>query len=245
MTTLPPIRRQVIVDCDADRAYALWADGIGSWWPLATHGCFGADGSLAVDDGRIVETASDGRQAVWGTIEAAEPGRRLAFTWHPGQDADQATAVSVEFAQIPGRAATLVTLEHSGWQRVARREDYRDGWVTVLGDLVTSASADDTGDGDVWLVLDHRPGPATPPEGVFASSDFARHAAFLRTLADAGQLVAAGPLADTAGGGMTIVRVPDLIAATEVTRAAQLDDGSVTTELLTVRVRPWNVVMHA
>ncbi|OCG73282.1 YciI family protein [Microbacterium sediminis] len=91
-----------------------------------------------------------------------------------------------------------------------------------------------------WLILEH-----TATEGnvgqVFSHPDFPKHVAFLRALEADGLLVAAGPLPDTLGNGMAIIRAADADAAAEVTRRAQEEDGSVQAGLLTVRVRPWNV----
>ena len=95
-----------------------------------------------------------------------------------------------------------------------------------------------------WYVLEHTADPAVAGS-VFEHPDFPKHVAFLRRLQDEGVLVAAGPLADTAGDGMTVVRVPDDAAAAEVARAAQEDDGAVVAGLLSVRVRPWRVMFGA
>ena len=58
---------------------------------------------------------------------------------------------------------------------------------------------------------------------------------------EAGCLIAAGPLGDAAGEGMTILAVDSLA---EAERLARDDDQAVATGVLAVRVRPWNVVMH-
>ena len=56
----------------------------------------------------------------------------------------------------------------------------------------------------------------------------------------AGELVAAGPLPDEPGNGMTVLAVPDLDTAT---RLATQDDQAVVSGVLEVQVRPWHVVM--
>ena len=62
---------------------------------------------------------------------------------------------------------------------------------------------------------------------------------------DAGYLVAAGPLPDAAGEGMTILRLPGAGQSAVATRLATEDDVSVATGFLAVTVRPWHVLMHA
>ena len=44
-----------------------------------------------------MERAPGKATSVWGTVTNWEPGRRVAFTWHPGNDVEQATHVEVSF----------------------------------------------------------------------------------------------------------------------------------------------------
>ncbi|WP_340540400.1 SRPBCC domain-containing protein [Nocardioides sp. GXZ039] len=240
---IPAIRRQVLVSCDPAAAYDLFWRHIGAWWPIESLGCFGAGSSVALDGDRIVETGPTGETAVWGTLIDADEPRSVSFTWHPGRDADRASRVAVAFA--PAGDATLVTLEHDGWEvyadPAAARAEYAGGWLGVL-DRFAEAGPADPARGELWLVLEHT--AASGRAGtVFADPDFPRHLAFLRTLADRGLLVAAGPLPDQPGNGMAIVRASDAATAADVVVAAQRDDGSVVAGLLDVRVRPWQVAL--
>jgi uncharacterized protein YciI len=96
-----------------------------------------------------------------------------------------------------------------------------------------------------WVALVHRPADPALAGGVFADPRFGDHLAFLRQMAEAGYLVAAGPLADRPGEGMTILRLPGEGRLAEATRLATEDDPSVASGFFTVEVRPWRVVMHA
>lgn len=103
-------------------------------------------------------------------------------------------------------------------------------------------------EGETWVALLHR--PALLEEGVdgrsvLADPRFADHVAFLRRMEEAGYLIAAGPLADRPGEGMTVLRLPRPDALDEATRLATQDDLSVASGFFTVEVRPWSVVMHA
>jgi uncharacterized protein YciI len=92
-----------------------------------------------------------------------------------------------------------------------------------------------------WFVLRHRPGAALKDgDSVFAHPGFAEHVAFLDRLSSRGLLVAAGPLPDEPGSGMTIVRVPagDDV---DVGDLATHDDLSVVQGVLCVDVSPWAV----
>jgi uncharacterized protein YndB with AHSA1/START domain/uncharacterized protein YciI len=236
----------VLVACDQPTAYRLFVDDIGTWWPLASFGCFRDGGSVAFEADEIVETSASGETAVWGTVIEAEPPNVLAFTWHPGIDPAKATRVTVTFTATGSADATLVTLVHTGWEAyadpTAARDNYAGGWITVL-DRYAAAPSAGSSSGELWLVLAHTAGPAAPPGGVFASPDFPRHIQFLKSLQENGTLVAGGPLPDTAGEGMTVVRAINVDQARRVVAAAQHEDGSVTSGLLDVRVRPWRVAM--
>ena len=93
-----------------------------------------------------------------------------------------------------------------------------------------------------WFALLHRPGPALQPgESIFAHPAFAEHVAFLRRLEGRGLLVAAGPLPDEDGAGMTVVRVPADRSDVDIQQLATADDLCVAGGHLTVQVRPWDV----
>lgn len=92
-----------------------------------------------------------------------------------------------------------------------------------------------------WFALLHTAGPAVPDgQRVFEHAGIGEHYAFLRRLADAGVLIAAGPLTDVDGDGLTVIEAESLEQAR---RLAEQQDVSVRTGVLTVTVRPWRVRM--
>lgn len=82
-STVPPLRRQVLVACDPATALQLWTDNVGAWWPLGKFSVFGADATVAFVGDDIIETSPNGETAVWGTV-TDRTADTLAFTWHPG-----------------------------------------------------------------------------------------------------------------------------------------------------------------
>ena len=93
----------------------------------------------------------------------------------------------------------------------------------------------------IWYVLLHTRGPAiTEEQSVFEHPGIAEHYAFLQRRIAAGELVAAGPLPDEPGHGMTVLALAELDTAT---RLATEDDQAVVNGVLQVQVRPWQVVM--
>ena len=243
--SIAPVVRQIVVSVAPDAAYAAWTGQIGEWWPLNRHSVYEKDNSVEFVGEEIVETSSKGETSVWGRLLESSPPDKVSFTWHPGRAAECASTVTVDFVPIAdGR--TLVQLTHSGWEifdePAAARDEYRNGWPTVLAGFRDAMPEGAASDEDVWLVLEARPGNVTTGS-VFAHPLFAEHLAFIGSLKRKGVLVAAGPLPDDPGAGQTIIRVPAAEAASYVDAAH--DDAAVAEDLLVLRVRPWNVMVSA
>ncbi len=237
MTEVPPVRREIVVPAPAAVAFDVFTHCVGSWWPVASHSVHGAAATVAFVDGVIVESAPGEPDRTWGTVLASEPPARLSFTWHPGRGPERASRVDVTFEPVDG--GTAVRLVHSQWEAfadpAAAREEYDTGWPIVLGRYADAFPVAAW----TWVMVLHR---ATVGADVFSDPRFALHAAFLDRMADAGYLVAAGPLADEPGAGATVLRLPggDRLAA--ATLLATTADQSVVQGLFTVAVRPWSVV---
>lgn len=136
---IAPVRKSITVPWKAEVAFRRFTAGIGEWWPLSSHSVSeSADASVTIEPrvgGRIVETAPDGAEHLWGTVTAWDPPRRVAFTWHPGQPADARQEVAVAFH--PAGEGTRVELVHSGWEHLGEkatkmRAGYDSGWDFVL-----------------------------------------------------------------------------------------------------------------
>ena len=245
MSTVPPIRREVLVDAGPEAAFEVFTAGVGRWWPVAEKSVYGAGATVAFADGQIVERSEDGRLAVWGTVTRWEPPSALSFTWHPGREPERASHIEITFTAAGEQ--TLVAVKHVGWETfddpAAVRAEYEHGWPLVLDSYRDHVEKTGDHDADTWVALLHRPGPAAPETaGLLEDPRFAEHAAFISRMRDAGYLVAAGPLTDEPGAGMTILRLP---GAGRLERAAQLatqDDASVACGFLAVTVRPWQVM---
>ena len=246
MNPLPPLHREVLVESGPQRAFEVFTAQIGDWWPLASHSLHGEGGSVAFEDGEIVERSAGGEVSVWGRVTRWEPPDALAFTWHPGRPAGPLTQVTVRFAAAGEQ--TLVTLEHSGWEVLddpaAARDEYERGWPAVLRGYRDQISAPGE---STWVALLHRPGPdaMAAAGGPLQHPRFREHAAFLHRMHELGYLVAAGPLGDENGAGMTILRLPGQGRLGEATRLATEEDQSVASGFFTVQVRPWQVMLQA
>ena len=140
----------------------------------------------------------------------------------------------------------------TGWEvfadPAAARADYDAGWPIVLAGFaahINDGELEQDDDGDTWVALLHRPGPNAPRDGsLFAAPGFGDHVAFLTRMRDAGLLVAAGPLMDGNGEGMTVLRLPGANRFDEARHLATDDDASVVNGFFTVEVRPWQVMLQ-
>ena len=134
--TTHAITKEIRVAAPPGRAFEVFTERIAEWWPLDRYSVFGADATVAFEDDRIVERSPGGEETVWAEVLAFEAAARVRFTWHPGRpDDDQPTEVEVTFAAEGD--GTLVTLVHTGWERLsddrlAGRVDYDNGWPLVL-----------------------------------------------------------------------------------------------------------------
>ena len=142
-----PIMKTLAVPLNSDTAFALFTKEIDIWWPKATHSVTGTKAKLVFPThkgGEIIETGEDGVIAVWGKLIAYEPGAYLAFTWHPGKDAKEATVVTVSFTQT--KDGTQCDLTHGGFDILGDTADavstsYLKGWDMVLGCFAMAAKA--------------------------------------------------------------------------------------------------------
>lgn len=91
-----------------------------------------------------------------------------------------------------------------------------------------------------WAALLFTPAEDRAGAEVFEDERFPGHIAFLNEMEAAGYLVAAGPMLDQDGAGMTILRLPGDGRLDEIERLARAD-ASVSSGLFEVTVRPWRV----
>jgi uncharacterized protein YndB with AHSA1/START domain len=141
-----PVRKRIRVACDVDRAFRVFVEEIDRWWPVELLSRT-ADEQYAPGvtlervvfepraGGRIYEVMSEGREGSWADVVVYEPPRRLVLAWKPNDRDEPPTEVEVRFE--PEDDATLVLLEHRGWERlgdraVEARRGHAGGWEIPL-----------------------------------------------------------------------------------------------------------------
>lgn len=149
--TLDPVRKSLTVPLPQERAFALFTEGLGSWWPGESHSVSAGKGELPAkvemeprEGGEIRETAPDGSTHIWGQVKTWEQSRRVVFSWHPGRGPDRAGEVEVTFAVAD--SGTRVELIHTGFENMdsenvaSLRGNYDRGWDLVLGERFANAA---------------------------------------------------------------------------------------------------------
>jgi uncharacterized protein YndB with AHSA1/START domain len=148
LSTVAPVRLSVTVRASQSRAFKVFTERIGDWWPSSTHSIENDD-VIAVEmhcreRGEIIERHKDGSEARWGVIETWEPSERLVFSWNPSYEQRPETCVEVTFTAVSD-TETRVDLEHRGWEALSERgvemrATYNKGWRTILDQFAGKVS---------------------------------------------------------------------------------------------------------
>jgi uncharacterized protein YndB with AHSA1/START domain len=156
-TQAQTIRETVTVRSNRERAFDLFTNQMGTWWPIESY-------SRAVSEfehedvtvlrlefqarmgGSILEHMSDGRILPWAEVIAWHPPHRVVLAWRPHSSPEPPTEVEVTF--VAHEDGTVVEVEHRGWQRLsegfreALYDVYARGWLTTLGCFAAAADRD-------------------------------------------------------------------------------------------------------
>ncbi|HEY7619632.1 MAG TPA: SRPBCC family protein [Solirubrobacteraceae bacterium] len=147
------VSHTLTVRAPVERAFAVFTEGFGSWWP-ATHHLGDAELAEAIIEpragGRWYERNADGSECDWGHVIAWEPPHRLLLAWQLDADwrydADLVTEVDVRF-EADGDG-TRVTFEHRHLERMGDRSeevrraiDSPEGWPGILAQYREAAAA--------------------------------------------------------------------------------------------------------
>lgn len=141
--TVQPIRKQLIVEAPQERAFRVFTENMGRWWPAEHH-----IGKAAFKDavmekkegGRWYEVGDDGTTCEWGKVLTWDPPRKLVLAWQITAqwqyDAQFVTEVEVTFTP-EGPQRTRVELEHRNLERFGEaaeqtRGQMDPGWAFSL-----------------------------------------------------------------------------------------------------------------
>lgn len=146
-TTVPAVRRQIVVEAPLERAFTVFIERFGDVKP-PEHNLLDAAIAETVFEprvgGHIYDRAVDGTVCRWARVLVYEPPNRVVFSWDIDPqwqietDPDRTSEVEVRFvAETPHR--TRVELEHRhldrhgpGWRSVSDGVGHDEGWPLYL-----------------------------------------------------------------------------------------------------------------
>jgi uncharacterized protein YndB with AHSA1/START domain len=148
---LDPIIKTIEVPCSQEKAFRVFVNEMGSWWPLDKRSMSlkftGKPAkSLRIEPkqgGKIVEIGHDDTEHLWGTIKSYDPHDFLSMDFHMGMPAESASLVEVRFTTL-GNERTRVELTQSNWEAFGEmaemmRGGYGSGWVIIFEQVFKSA----------------------------------------------------------------------------------------------------------
>ena len=150
---IEPVRKQVVVEVSAERAFEVFTAGIDRWWPREHH----IGKSPLVREvleprlgGRWYGVSEDGAECDVGKVLVWEPPRRLVLAWQITKDwqyhPDFLTEIEVLFTP-EGPKRTRVDLEHRNLERYGdaapeykKLIDSPGGWGRILESFARAAA---------------------------------------------------------------------------------------------------------
>ena len=142
------VSSSIVVDAPIDRAFAVFTQDIGSWWPQEHHMLQGQESHMVFEPkvgGLIYELGADGSECKWSHVLVLEPPHRIVFTWEISPqwsletDRAKASEVEVRFT-AESDARTRVDVEHrhldrhgEGWENLRDAVGSPGGWPVELG----------------------------------------------------------------------------------------------------------------
>jgi uncharacterized protein YndB with AHSA1/START domain len=137
------VRTSVTVEAQIERAFSVFTEGIGTWWPESHHILEAQLAEMVFEPrvgGNIYDRGVDDSECRWARVLAYEPPRRVVFSWDINSswqiETDHSKSSEVEVRFTPeGEDRTLVELEHrnidrhgEGWERVRDAVGSSGGW---------------------------------------------------------------------------------------------------------------------
>jgi uncharacterized protein YndB with AHSA1/START domain len=146
-TSETAVQASVVVAAPIDKAFSIFTDGIGSWWPPEHHLLQGELAEMVFEPrvgGHVYDRATDGTECRWARVLAYEPPHRFVISWDISlqweieTDPARCSEIEVRFVE-EGPSQTRVELEHrhldrhgDGFEAMRDAVGSPDGWGVGL-----------------------------------------------------------------------------------------------------------------
>ncbi len=141
------VRASVVVEAPIERAFSVFTEGMGTWWPPEHHILEAELAEMVFEPrqgGHVYDRGVDGSECRWARILVYEPPHRFVISWDIslrwGLEVDPTKTSEIEVgfvAEAPGR--TRVELEHrnlerhgEGWENMRDSVGSPEGWAAGL-----------------------------------------------------------------------------------------------------------------
>jgi uncharacterized protein YndB with AHSA1/START domain len=141
------VRTSIVVEAPIARAFSVFTDGIGGWWPPEHHILQAELSDMVFEPrqgGNVYDRGVDGSECRWARVLTYEPPLRFVISWDINlqweleKDPEKTSEIEVRFvAEGPDR--TRVELEHrnldrhgEGWEQMSAAVGSPDGWGVGL-----------------------------------------------------------------------------------------------------------------
>ena len=124
------VQSEIVVEAPLERAFAVFTEDIGSWWPPENHILEAELAEMVFEPrvgGHVYDRGVDGSECRWARVLAYEPPNRVVISWDITSqwqletDSSRASEIEVRFVpEAPDR--TRVELEHRNLER------HGEGW---------------------------------------------------------------------------------------------------------------------
>jgi uncharacterized protein YndB with AHSA1/START domain len=135
------------VEVPVGRAFAVFVDQIGSWWPREYTWAKENLEEIGIEakvDGQCYERRKDGSMSVWGTVLTIARPEHIVFSWQieadrsPIENVALASRVDVRFVAASPDTTSIVLVHRDfprhgpGWQKYRSNMASRSGWPALL-----------------------------------------------------------------------------------------------------------------
>jgi uncharacterized protein YndB with AHSA1/START domain len=152
MSSVAPVKKELLVKASRERCYRVFTDGIDRWWPRNHH--IGSSPLERVviephEGGRWYAVHVDGSESNTGKVLVWDPPARLVLSWQINSDwkfdPSFVTEVEMTFTEV-GPKETRVTFEHRNLERygvkaidLRKQIDDQKGWHDTLDRFAAEA----------------------------------------------------------------------------------------------------------